>query len=135
MSSFDKLIRKYRRSKYSSAHAALMGAFRVLQNQHNHEQLENAMAKRAAPGRVEGYPTPSGKINLQIVSGGRFDNVLFITKQGYERKAGALKAREAAQHALITAGPIEYITREEYLKRQARRRREAAQRKSKRVRP
>ena len=88
------------------------------------------MAKRATPGKIEGYPTPSGKINLQIVSGGRFDQVLFVTKQGYERKAGAVKARESAQHALITAGPIEYISREEYLKRQARRRREAAKRRA-----
>jgi hypothetical protein len=110
--------------------ATLLKRWRLFGYEQHHKPQENEMATRTAPGRIEGYPTPSGKINLQIISGGRFDNVLFITKQSYERKAGALKAREAAQHALITAGPIEYITREEYLKRQARRRREAAKRRA-----
>lgn len=91
------------------------------------------MAKqRTAPGAVEAYPSPTGEINFQVISaaGTRFENILVSTKQGYKRKAGVNKGREALEHALATAGEIEYLTRDEYLSRQARRRREAAKRRA-----
>jgi len=86
------------------------------------------MVKRTAPGSIEGYPSPAGEWNFQVISGGSFGNVLVVTKQGYKRKAGVAKALEALEHALASAGQIEYLSRDEYLKRQARRRTAAAKR-------
>lgn len=63
--------------------------------------------------RVIAYRTKQGKLNTVVVGDDVRDSTLMVANQGFERKAGVERNREATLKALQTA-PTEYMTYQEY---------------------
>lgn len=64
--------------------------------------------------RVIAYKTKAGKYNFVVIGDDVQQKTVGGSNQGFERKAGVNKGRDALYLALLGAGETEYKTRAEY---------------------